>query len=511
MTISDPLAVAEQAIVSEHQLREKVINEEFKIWKKTVPLLYDTIHTLALEYPLLSTDFFPEYSISDDKNLITAKLAVGTNSSGKAQDHVHVIDVTLPSTLAPNFTDFAIGESIPIPSNMSKNAMKISSLWKHPGEVNCLKVSPDGSKIATFDKEGAIHVYSEGEDADQKLSYHTAEGYCLEWVTNQQFLSGANDNKIALWDLTSKNGPIKKFNSHRAVINDISYSIPSKNLFGSAADDYTVQIHDIRAPEESPAIKFTQKYIQNAIQFHPEVTTLFATAGKDNLVTLYDARNVKEPLRKFYGHNDSVIGLKWGSVSDFNLLHSWGLDKRVLTWDLTQLGEEFVPSAIDTSDSRRRLKQNGDPCLQFIHGGHTKRVNDVALHPKIPSLFATVGDECLLEVYKPKVILENSDALEDSDDRGEDSDKDKDKMDEEEDDDDENDENDHNDIADNKHDDHDVDMDHDAEEDAVKDENATPKAEEEKNNYRQTNDTIKEEIRANTDVDMDKEEPPAES
>lgn len=491
MTVSDPIAVAEQVLVSEHQLHEKIINEEFKIWKKTVPLLYDTIHSLALNYPLLSADFFPSYTISDNKNQLTAKLAVGTNTSGKDQDHVHIVDVTLPSTLAPDFADFAIGENLPIPASASENALKISRLWKHPGEVNRVRVSPDGTKLITFDNKGVIHLYEEQSESCKNYSFHTAEGYCLEWVSDLQFLSGANDNQIGLWDLATTSGPTKKFTTHSAVINDVSYSRPSKVLFGSVSDDFTTQIHDLRAPEESPAIKISEKFIQNAIQFHPDIASLFSTAGKDNVVTLYDARNTREPLRKFFAHNDSVLGLKWGGSAEPDYLYSWGLDKRVLSWDLNQLGEEFVPPVIDVTDSRRRLKYTSDPCLHFIHGGHTRRINDLALHPTIPSLFASVGDDCLLQLYKPKVVLEHSEDLDDSDEKGDESDKEKSKDDNE-------------DTDDQGRDDQDMEVDHDNDE-------GTAKEDDDDTGYdlTDTKDQEEDDQGDSKDVDMESEGTPA--
>ncbi|KAM9887227.1 hypothetical protein OXX79_013804, partial [Metschnikowia pulcherrima] len=68
----DAVAAVTQQMALEHQLREKVINEEFKIWKKTVPLLYNSIHTHALKWPSLTVDFSPKYTISDDKNSLYA-------------------------------------------------------------------------------------------------------------------------------------------------------------------------------------------------------------------------------------------------------------------------------------------------------------------------------------------------------------------------------------------------------------------------------------------------------
>lgn len=410
MTVAaDPMVAAERQIVAEHQQREKVINEEFKIWKKTVPLLYDTIHTHALEWPLLLVAFLPQYTVSENKNAIAVQFALGTNTSLRGQDALHLAQVDLPSTLAPDFSQFAVGDSIPIPLRSDESdSYKVIKLWKHPGEINRVKVSPKGDKILTFDNRGVVHLFNVKDDEGVEFSLHASEGYCLEWVSDTEFLSGANDGRIALWDVKTTAAPTKSFLSHSAVINDISYSKPAKVLFGSVSDDFTTQIHDLRAPEDSPAIKITEKHIQNAIQFHPHVASLFATGGKDNVVNLYDARNTKEPMRVLFGHNDSVVGLAWDNTTEPQYLYSWGLDKRVLTWDLDNMTEEYTYPTAELGEGKRRTKQVEDPCLRFIHGGHTNRINDFAVHPVIPSLFATVGDDTLLEIFKPKTLVEDS-------------------------------------------------------------------------------------------------------
>jgi histone-binding protein RBBP4 len=47
---------------------QKIINEEYKIWKKNSVFLYDMMYGRALEWPTLTTQWFPdkkpyEYSI----------------------------------------------------------------------------------------------------------------------------------------------------------------------------------------------------------------------------------------------------------------------------------------------------------------------------------------------------------------------------------------------------------------------------------------------------------------
>jgi histone-binding protein RBBP4 len=39
--------------------QEKLVNEEYKIWKKNTPFLYDLVMTHALEWPSLSVQWLP--------------------------------------------------------------------------------------------------------------------------------------------------------------------------------------------------------------------------------------------------------------------------------------------------------------------------------------------------------------------------------------------------------------------------------------------------------------------
>ncbi len=43
-------------------VEERVINEEYKIWKKNTPFLYDLVMTHALEWPSLTAQWLPDVS-----------------------------------------------------------------------------------------------------------------------------------------------------------------------------------------------------------------------------------------------------------------------------------------------------------------------------------------------------------------------------------------------------------------------------------------------------------------
>uniref|UniRef100_A0A8C9X5X3 Retinoblastoma binding protein 4, like n=1 Tax=Sander lucioperca TaxID=283035 RepID=A0A8C9X5X3_SANLU len=48
--------------VYDDAVEERVINEEYKIWKKNTPFLYDLVMTHALEWPSLTVQWLPDVS-----------------------------------------------------------------------------------------------------------------------------------------------------------------------------------------------------------------------------------------------------------------------------------------------------------------------------------------------------------------------------------------------------------------------------------------------------------------
>lgn len=42
------------------RMQEKIINEEYKTWKKNAPFLYDMMLSTALEWPTLTTQWLPD-------------------------------------------------------------------------------------------------------------------------------------------------------------------------------------------------------------------------------------------------------------------------------------------------------------------------------------------------------------------------------------------------------------------------------------------------------------------
>lgn len=388
-------AKAEKEIAQDQQLQEKITNEEFKIWKKTVPLLYDFIHTFALDYPSTIVEWLPKYNKTSDDDIVEVQFLLSSTAVNGLENSLELASITLPSTLVGK-------DSITVPSDgIDTSNFKKLTKWKQNSVANALKLSPDGSIALSFNGDGIIHGYNLSSDKVVDYKYHKQLGFALDWIDKDRFLSGGYDSQIALWQLDKPSTPIQLFKSHHGAVNDISTS--DVNIFGSVSDDSTTQFHDLRTSigDTNPVIKIEDRFTQNCIKFHPKINTLYATAGKDNVVSLYDLRNYKQPFRKLFGHNSSIRQLEWDNFNPLTLV-SCGLDSRILFWNLDNLEEDYTyPDTNANTETTKRKNQQAskpDPCLKYVHGGHVGRINDFALHPKIPNLFASVGEDRLLEI-----------------------------------------------------------------------------------------------------------------
>jgi hypothetical protein len=78
------------------EMEEKIINEEYKIWKKNAPFLYDLVMTHALEWPSLSVEWLPDKKAGSSKDVSVQRLLLGTHTSDAEQNYLMIAEVHLP-------------------------------------------------------------------------------------------------------------------------------------------------------------------------------------------------------------------------------------------------------------------------------------------------------------------------------------------------------------------------------------------------------------------------------
>ncbi|XP_057495444.1 WD-40 repeat-containing protein MSI2-like isoform X2 [Actinidia eriantha] len=95
---------------------------------------------------------------------------------------------------------------------------------------------------------------------------HDKEGYGLSWSQLKEgyLLSGSNDCKICLWDVSAM--PENKlmdathvYEAHGNIVGDVDWHLKDENLFGSVGDDCYLMIWDLRTNKPQHSVQAHEK------------------------------------------------------------------------------------------------------------------------------------------------------------------------------------------------------------------------------------------------------------
>eukprot|EP00761_Pharyngomonas_kirbyi_P013919 gb/GECH01013949.1/.p1 GENE.gb/GECH01013949.1/~~gb/GECH01013949.1/.p1 ORF type:complete len:547 (+),score=121.73 gb/GECH01013949.1/:1-1641(+) len=397
------------------ELDERQINEEYKIWKKNTPFLYDLLITHALEWPSLTIQWLPGAPDVKDKEFKKHRMILGTHTSQAEQNYLMLAEVQLPSSQA-EIDIRKYEDNRKDAGGFGGGGSKVEIVQKicHEGEVNRARYMPQNqSIIAThaaspdvliFDYKKHPNTPEDNECKPQlRLTGHKKEGYGLSWNPFQQgtLASGSDDGFICVWDISEtseghggKVKPIYTFSEHNDVVEDVCFHKHHESVLASVSDDKSMKIWDLRNGAKGQASHTIQAHDAevNSVDFAPFNEYLFATGAADNNVKLWDMRNPKQSLHTMdQGHNGEIFGVHWSPFNE-TVLASCGADRRVMVWDLSRIGME--QSYEDAQD--------GPPELLFIHGGHTSKISDFDWNPNAGEewVMGSVAEDNIVQVWQ---------------------------------------------------------------------------------------------------------------
>ncbi|KAM0684603.1 Histone-binding protein rbbp4 [Mitosporidium daphniae] len=391
-----------------------MINEEYKIWKKNAPFLYDVIITHALEWPSLTVEWLPDMELQREKGVAVQRLVLGTHTSGGEQNYLQLASVILPLEMEQPDTRKASGEPEMGGYGASPDCrILITQRILHEGEVNRARVMPQNPcLIATRTVSGPVHVWdytkhpSKPKDdvvrPDIVLSGHTREGYGLSWNPQRtgHLVTCGEDQKVMLWDVASASkenlalDPLVTFEGgHTEVVEDVAWNLMNgTSTIVSVGDDKKIIFWDPRAPKPTAIITNAHKGEINCVSFSPMEEHFFVTGSADRTVALWDARrcsSVDDRLHSFEIHADDVLQVSWSSHRK-GVFASGGADRRLNVWDVSRIGAD--QSEEDAAD--------GPPELLFVHGGHTSKISDFSWNSNDPWTICSASEDNLLQIWK---------------------------------------------------------------------------------------------------------------
>ncbi|KAJ3269153.1 Histone-binding protein rbbp4 [Terramyces sp. JEL0728] len=386
---------------------EKQINEEYKIWKKNSPFLYDLVVTHALEWPTLTCQWLPDITKPEGADYTVQR----THTSEGAQNYLQIAQVQLPNdNIQVDGRNY--DEERKEAGGYGGADCKISIIQKinHDGEVNRARYMPSNPDIiATRTSLGPVYIFDRTKHTSQpdpsgicnpdlKLTGHTKEGYGMSWHLRNEghLLTASEDTTVCAWDI---NGtaidktlePLKIYTGHTAWVEDVSWSPLISSIFASVGDDKKLMIWDTRSTSTTKANHSIEAHLAeiNCVSFNPKNEHILATGSADKTVALWDMRNLKHRLHTFESHQDEILQLSWSPHNETILASSSG-DRRLNIWDLSRIGEEQSPE--DAED--------GPPELLFVHGGHTNKISDFSWNPNDPWVICSVAEDNICQVWE---------------------------------------------------------------------------------------------------------------
>ncbi|CAL0329652.1 unnamed protein product [Lupinus luteus] len=300
------------------------INEDYKIWKKNTPFLYDLLITNVLEWPSLTVEWLPDREELPEKDCSVQKIIIGTHTCDNKPNYLMLAQVQLPLQDAENGAHlYEDGGTDDGGFGCTSGKVQIVQQINHEGEVNRARYMPQNPFIiATKTVSAEVHVFDYSKhppkplqdgvsNPDLRLTGHDSEGYGLSWNTFKQghLLSGSEDAQICLWDINA-NGKNKTLEATQIfqvhdVVEDVAWHLRHEHLFGSVGDDNYLLIWDLRTP--SSAYKPVQSVVAherevNCMAFNPINEWIVATGSTDKTVKLFDMRKISAPLHTFEYH-----------------------------------------------------------------------------------------------------------------------------------------------------------------------------------------------------------------
>lgn len=385
---------------------DKIINEEFKVWKKNTPYLYDLIIIKALEWPSLTVDWFPNQAA--EAGFKTCNLLLGTHTSttphGKdlEQNYLMTANVKLPNE----------NTSLLDQSYLYTSKVELKQYINHPGEVNRARVNPErpsivatkspGPEVLVFDMNNYMSAKPKHNKvkSDLVLEGHgkrDGNSYGLSWnpLKSGLLLSGGDDALICQWNIDAtptngKLGPQAVYRRHLDVIEDVAWHPLHDSLFGSVGDDKLFILWDSRKKSDSPSIVVeAHPDAINCLSFNPFDGVYCVMGSDDNTLSLWDIRNMNKHLHSFENHAGEVTCVQWSPFSP-TVFASGGADRRICVWDASKIGTPMTEEDL----------LDGPPELLFIHGGHTGKITDLSWCPRERWICASTSDDNILQIWQ---------------------------------------------------------------------------------------------------------------
>jgi hypothetical protein len=296
--------------------------------------------------------------------------------------------------LSPDGQQLAIGRFRSV-DLMTPNQQFIQRLDDHPGKVNAILFTPNGSRL--FAATGITGLYGEtwiwdvrrGEVV-AKLAGHADTVYALACSPDGTWLATAGyDRQIHIWDLPEGN-LTRTLLGHNGPVFDLAVT-PDGRILASASADATVKIWDIHSGHRLDTLSQPLKE-QLSVDISPDGKRVIA-GGADNRLRMWQLISIDQPqinplLLARYAHEQPIQRVRFSQ--DGRYLASVSADRTTKVWDAADLAPlHFHAQQGDMAEALAWQHDGGGVYVGRMDGG----IERVVFEPQATVVAALHVDE----------------------------------------------------------------------------------------------------------------------
>ncbi|KAG7661139.1 rrb1 [[Candida] subhashii] len=388
------------------------------------PSVYEMLHNVNLPWPCLTVDIIPD-NLGDERRSYPASVYLATaTQAAKNRDNqlIAMKASSLAKTLVKDEDEDneddededddldvdPVLDSESIPLKHTTNRIRVSPHAQTTGEYLTATMSENGecyifdlaSQFKAFDSPGYMIPKSAKRPIHTIRAHGNVEGYGLDWsplVNTGALLTGDLSGRIYLTSRTTSSWTTDKtpFFASQSSIEDIQWSTSENTVFATAGCDGYVRIWDTRSKKHKPAISVVASNTDvNVISWCNKINHLLASGHDDGSWSVWDLRNFNTgnqptPVANYDFHKSAVTSISFNPL-DESIIAVSSEDNTVTLWDLAVEADDE-----EISQQRKELKELQDipPQLLFVHW--QKDVKDVRWHKQIPGCLVSTGGDGL--------------------------------------------------------------------------------------------------------------------
>ncbi|XP_064646877.1 glutamate-rich WD repeat-containing protein 1-like [Lineus longissimus] len=266
----------------------------------------------------------------------------------------------------------------------------IAATWSETGKVYLWDLTRPFTAVNDSAVMSAYTRNRESPSSIYSFAGHQVEGFALDWSkTNPgRLLTGDCNKNIHLWDPKQDmtwHVDQRPFIGHTSSVEDLQWSPNEQSVFASCSVDKSIRVWDCRAaPHKACMLTAADAHLRDVNVINWNKTEPFiVSGGDDGAIKVWDLRQIQhgKPVATFKHHTAPITSVEW-NPNDASVFAAAGSDNQVTLWDLA------IERDQDTGGSE--TEPDVPPQLLFIHQGQ-KDIKEIHWHSQLPGVLITTA------------------------------------------------------------------------------------------------------------------------